>query len=258
MFPVSRFKSRFRIKTPGYLWTPAQISTSIWFDASDASTITLNGSTVSQWRDKSGAARNMSQSTAASQPTYVASSINGRAVVSLDGVNDWMSGDTGLAGSNFSVFGVLRYKNATTSQQGALCNDVSGTAPSIYWQPSAGTFNAYNGAYVACGSYTVNQIDMIGTTQTPTTFNIYRSGAVAGTGGAVSGAVTNNGWQIGRLGLGSFFNFNYAQVDWAEIITVNSVDTTTRQLIEGYLAWKWGLEANLPAGHPYRNYPPTV
>jgi len=32
-----------------------------------------------------------------------------------------------------------------------------------------------------------------------------------------------------------------------------SIDLTTsqRQQIEGYLAWKWGLQANLPAGHPY-------
>jgi hypothetical protein len=33
--------------------------------------------------------------------------------------------------------------------------------------------------------------------------------------------------------------------------------TDDRQLVEGYLAWKWGLEAtNLPAGHPYESAPP--
>lgn len=26
---------------------------------------------------------------------------------------------------------------------------------------------------------------------------------------------------------------------------------------EGYLAWKWGLQGNLPSGHPYKNSPPT-
>ena len=239
MFPVSRFRGRFRTKTSWSLWTPAQISTSIWFDASDAATITLNGSTVSQWRDKSGAARHMSQATAASQPTYIASSINGRAVVSLDGSNDWMSGATGLSGSSYSVFGVLRLRNATTAQQGALCNDVSGTAPSVYWQPSSGTLNVYNGTYVASGTYTANQIDMIGATQTASTLTVYRSGVVAGTGGAVT-APNNTGWQIGRLGLGTAPGFNYASVDWAEMLTLNSVDTATRKIIEGYLAWKWG------------------
>jgi hypothetical protein len=43
-----------------------------------------------------------------------------------------------------------------------------------------------------------------------------------------------------------------------EIIMVQTTDTTTRQKIEGYLAWKWGLQANLPNDHPYKNAAPTV
>jgi hypothetical protein len=27
--------------------------------------------------------------------------------------------------------------------------------------------------------------------------------------------------------------------------------TTQRQQVEGYLAWKWGLNASLPTTHPY-------
>jgi hypothetical protein len=30
-----------------------------------------------------------------------------------------------------------------------------------------------------------------------------------------------------------------------------------RQQTEGYLAWKWGLQGNLPSDHPYKNNPPT-
>jgi hypothetical protein len=33
--------------------------------------------------------------------------------------------------------------------------------------------------------------------------------------------------------------------------------TTTRQKLEGYLAWKWGIQASLTALHPYRTVPPT-
>jgi len=29
-----------------------------------------------------------------------------------------------------------------------------------------------------------------------------------------------------------------------------------RQQVEGYLAWKWGIQAQLPASHPYKNAPP--
>lgn len=30
-----------------------------------------------------------------------------------------------------------------------------------------------------------------------------------------------------------------------------------RYQAEGYLAWKWGLQGNLPSNHPYKNSPPT-
>ena len=44
-----------------------------------------------------------------------------------------------------------------------------------------------------------------------------------------------------------------------EIVIVNSgVSSTVRQQMEGYLAWKWGLEGNLPNDHPYKNSPPTI
>jgi hypothetical protein len=52
-------------------WTPAVLSTALWLDAADASTVTLNNLTASQWNDKSGNARNVLQATAANQPLYV-------------------------------------------------------------------------------------------------------------------------------------------------------------------------------------------
>lgn len=56
--------------TPPQLWTPANITTALWLDANDSSTITLNGSTVSQWSDKSGNARHATQGVGANQPLY--------------------------------------------------------------------------------------------------------------------------------------------------------------------------------------------
>ena len=41
----------------------------------------------------------------------------------------------------------------------------------------------------------------------------------------------------------------------AEVIVYSTTPSgPQRQTIEGYLAWKWGLQ--LPASHPYKNYPP--
>jgi hypothetical protein len=41
------------------------------------------------------------------------------------------------------------------------------------------------------------------------------------------------------------------------IVTPSVLSTLNRQKVEGYLAHKWGLEANLPNDHPYRTTGPT-
>lgn len=48
-----------------------------------------------------------------------------------------------------------------------------------------------------------------------------------------------------------------------EIIMCNAstnvpLPDSTRQKIEGYLAWKWNLTSSLPANHPYKTIPPRV
>lgn len=47
--------------------------------------------------------------------------------------------------------------------------------------------------------------------------------------------------------------------DYSEFLVFDSqLSTTNQQLVEGYLAWKWGLQGNLPAGHPYKNAAPSI
>ena len=51
----------------------------------------------------------------------------------------------------------------------------------------------------------------------------------------------------------------HADVSIAEFIIVPSEETRDHhRRIEGYLAWKWGLQANLPVGHPYEIAYPTI
>jgi hypothetical protein len=53
----------------------------------------------------------------------------------------------------------------------------------------------------------------------------------------------------------------FANIDVCEIVAVQAGLIATdpiRQRIDGYLAWKYGLQANLSVAHPYRNAPPTV
>jgi hypothetical protein len=42
----------------------------------------------------------------------------------------------------------------------------------------------------------------------------------------------------------------------AEVFVLDGVGATNRQKIEGYTAWKWGLQGSLDAGHPYKSAAP--
>jgi hypothetical protein len=47
--------------------------------------------------------------------------------------------------------------------------------------------------------------------------------------------------------------------DLGELVFLSGNPTQdTIDRMEGYLAWKWGLDANLPAGHPYQDAAPLV
>lgn len=52
---------------------------------------------------------------------------------------------------------------------------------------------------------------------------------------------------------------NYSDCQIAEVLVYNSALTLDeRRAVEGYLAWKWGVQANLPINHPYFAKPPTT
>lgn len=60
----------------------------LWLDAADLDTISLNGSAVTQWNDKSGATRNFVQATGSAQPALVPGARNGLPALRFDGSND--------------------------------------------------------------------------------------------------------------------------------------------------------------------------
>lgn len=52
-------------------------------------------------------------------------------------------------------------------------------------------------------------------------------------------------------------NSEWSDCQVAEILLFNRVlSSTEKEIIEGYLAWKWGLQGNLPLDHPYKNAKP--
>lgn len=141
----------------------------LWLDGADSSTITLNGSTVSEWRDKSGNSRHAVQATALRQPAVTATAKAGKSAISF--TNDWLTSVyTYSLGSIFVVWeqpttdandtlpGIVgsrtSFANKTSSGQTAF-NLMAGAANSISRSavdpaPAGGSFRL-NGAAVDAG-----------------------------------------------------------------------------------------------------------
>jgi hypothetical protein len=98
----------------------------LWLDASDTSTITLNGSDVSQWDDKSGTGNHATQGTAANQPEYVTSAQNGLNGVRFDGVAEHMVTTNTLTTTDETVVIVANYDSGATGDRSPLGADIQG------------------------------------------------------------------------------------------------------------------------------------
>lgn len=241
-------------------WTPAALGASLalWLDANDASTITLNGSTVSQWNDKSGNARHANQAVAANQPAYTTAGLNGNNVLTFDGVNDFFELSTGiLLDDNFTHVHSV-FVRATTGRHTV---DVGRTTTPIgygnWWYTDNVLYSNLRGSgFMTHGSSTATGTFINGLVRNNSGTQAYRNGTAFGTpqGAAVTGNVTLNAVGRAQGSIAATHNGPMAEV----IVGRSDLSTDDRQKIEGYIAWKWGLQANLPVGHPYKDAPPTV
>ncbi len=236
-------------------WTPDNITTALWLDAADTSTITLVSGAVSQWSDKSGNNRHATQTTAAKRPAYITAQY-----LSFNGGDDILSCPLNINGwTGISVFWVVK-PNATTSPTilnfgytdmlGLLLT--TGTAL-VSFDGRPNRSETYSSARIA-GTNTARIIAF-------GSYDLSNLRASYNGGNEVSAAVTTSSIfasslsEVGGLTLYPPFNNSFE----SEIIVLNRVvSLIEKQKVEGYLAHKWGLTANIPVNHPYKVNPPTV
>ena len=245
-------------------FTPKQIAgLQLWLDGSDASTLSLSGTTVTQWRDKSGLANNTSSTGGTS--AYTTNAINGLSAIMFN--NSWLTGTfaTSYAGNQVQAFTVA----SLTTSAGSYGRILSLGRPGVYDFDSSTTtfmFCRNTGQNVMVGRASSYLTVNIPAYSTPFLGQSSHNGATESIGldGTLTPSTQNTG-QAGNFNLTSYgigTNTNTADVQYwagyiAEVIYYTGLLTTLqRQQIEGYLAWKWGLQANLPALHPYKNAPP--
>jgi hypothetical protein len=250
----------YRVLPSTPVFNPAQLPTlSLWMDPTDSTTLTLSGSSVTQWRDKS--ATGAVFSTVNANPTYTASLINGLPGLDLTNASGFISVATQNLAANLTLAMILVVKSGIGGwgsffTHGSRDLDIALERNSI----STGTtlqFQSGNDNAGANITFTTDQVALyIGTMTTATSRVLSRFGG--GTTTTASGTNTSTislGLQtirIGRSDTGENCNSFIGEIVYYQ----RALTTIERQELEGYLAWKWGLQTSLPSTHPFAKFRP--
>ena len=237
---------------PRPLWTPYQLQSqvSLWLDASVTSSLSLSGSNVTQWNSLLGGV-NVVQATGANQPLYSATGFNGLPCVDWGNATNTRFLQTTSDITFLQVFFMLRYSdglaaswgtNNPTVAQGETILAAStlfaaGAGTSI-WSPSLALTGNLNGGTIA---------GVAGSTAFPFPESLWAGYKNTGFTDTVN---------IGRHSTAAPRNW---WGPFAEVLMLSSRATEAdRERVEGYMMWKWGLQANLPVSHPYYSEAPRV
>ena len=247
---------------------PVDISgCSLWLDSADMSTITLSGSSVTAWNDKSGNANNATGS-AGTYPTIHTAGQNGLNTISFNGTSQFLtvpnSSTVDITTTDFGMFFVYNYVyvagvNSTT---GVVAKGVSGANYSWNIYTDLASASATGRLYVSMlatnarltTSFSSTQFIILGLIRISGVLYYYINGALISSQVATGTLSTTNDITIGK----TYTSGNpYYNSDFCEMIIYNNTTITAplRQQIEGYLAWKWGLRSSFASTHPFYNIP---
>jgi hypothetical protein len=239
----------------------------LWLDASDTTSLALNGSSVSRWTDRGGRTIHAEQATATAQPTRVDGAMNGLPVLRFDG-GDWfqIAHDASLEpGNNLTFVAVVRMD--VTSGRYSIYHAADDNQAGHFWI-EGGTGGVYPVGYsVAVPNFFQSSASV--TASPAADLVVYRRNGVGAT----------HSWRVAgqtRTALAPTTDQPYVASsrpkmvgaryttgaqgfvgDMAELLLIPAtLSDADAALLEGYLAHKWGLTGSLPADHPYKTAAP--
>jgi hypothetical protein len=233
----------------------------LWY-AADQETSYSNGNTVNTITNLSGSASGSNATPFSAGPIYTTDTLNSLPVYRFN--NTGCRTTSNYSFTNFTFYIVFNNTSGANSYERLVDHDfVNG-----FWLGrNSSTANSFGGGvressdpYGVFVTAQDGQWNIIGNQRDSTTHNIWNNGNfTARSSNTVTATATNST----RVGIGGYADGGgeqqAANIDIAEIVFYQSaLSLSNREKIEGYLAWKWGLQANLPNDHPYKNSPPTV
>jgi hypothetical protein len=221
---------------------PVKGGLALWLDAADDSTFSYSsGTSVSQWRDKSGNNFHATQALSANQPSR-STTQNSRKTVNFDGTNDTVTIPNFVCNSEISIFVVsncgttllIEHSTDTNSNQGFYF--YGGGTGMIYITRSTGSIisntNWLSGGYSIASAVNSTGLDLL-TYKNGTQQTIITDGR-----SSLTNSFVTNTLYIGSRGANSLWSSGPI----AEIIIYNrKVSNAERNLIHTYLGQKWGI-----------------
>ena len=243
------------------LWTPASLSKRVWWDGDAA---VFNGSDqLTSWAN---AGTSGGSATIAGTPTKA--TLNGLNGVLFDASGERISHDPGAWGTSGAlwIFVVSRFTSTAPSAQGWLHRGTPASSSGMTVVASPGAVEAFANGFGSgsrakwATSETLNTNASFRSFGLGTTNSHYLNGTSLTLGSSTTTAVPNyaagTAWIYGEAWSGG------SEVLTGEIFQFLVFDyyptTAERQKLEGWAAWKYGLQANLPGGHPYASAAPTT
>jgi hypothetical protein len=240
----------------GWFWPPADLGTRMSFSLYAPNIAQANATPVASWPDDSGNTNHATQGTGANQPTFRTNQIATTSpAVDFDGTNDYLSTTVQNSPNNDeAVFVVIRFDSL------AAIRSILGTSNTVagrVWRvTTAGQLQlvANNVGVVA---------QTVGTVTTATWYILHfvqRPGALRmGINGIVENSYAEPGFSVGNTLIGVTDTTASFPLDGqiAHMIRMKASDMRPgdEERIIGWLAWGYGLTANLPQSNPYRFLP---
>ena len=219
----------------------------IWVDASTLTSTYTNGANVTSWPNRGDPTYSLIAP--ANIPTLTTSVLNSNAVVTFT-TSQYLSVSPsfGTSFNAWSLFTVARQ----TSNNSRFFGGSNGNTLYRYWGGSKGVLYlngdpGYLSQFTSDTNWDIMSIVLTKSVNVSMWWNgsqLYNVGTSQGSDNLqLNGYVGGNELSNGQM---------------AEVLYFNKALTTNARLaIEGYLAWKWGLQAKLPISHTYYSAAPN-
>lgn len=271
----------------GTLWTPLNMATvpQIYLHAQNSVVTNVSGacSAISNL-GAMGANGDFSQATAGNRPTILETALNGKRVLSFNGLNNVLTGGTTAqldlfrnVGAAWALFVIKKRLTDAGTETRRILHASSSVSGNVRFACHSGANTALNRRLLAVRREDAGvQESLFGPTSFVGAFGIefftmdystregaiYINGSLEALNSTLTAAAgnTSNTAAANALSIGARYDGVVpADVDIAAVIISNTQPAAgEREKLEGWAADEFGLTASLPSGHPYKTTPPYV